>query len=128
LEKALSGPEPIVFGQNFYQALPMHRLSDSHFYWVRLDLADHPAAVILALAFCVWTSLWLIVRLWVVHRGDSLVKRLVWSLVLGVPLFGWVAYGAFYTPLAPNTARACGLRYGQQGRVSVEDDPPPDPK
>jgi uncharacterized membrane protein YagU involved in acid resistance len=91
----------------------MGRLSDSHFYFIQLDLAHHHIAVILAIAFCVWTSLWLIVRLWRNRCQDSMVKLLVWSLILWVPFFGWVAYGAFYAPLPSNTVRAEGRRYGE---------------
>jgi hypothetical protein len=91
----------------------MGRLSDSHFYFIQLDLGHHRTAVILVIAFCVWTSLWLIVQLWRNHRQDSPVKLLVWSLILWVPLFGWLAYGAFYARLPSNTVRAEGRRYGE---------------
>ncbi len=65
----------------------------------------HPTTVILAL-FYLWLSLSLIVRLWLVHRYDPFHKRVLWSLVLCVPFFGWLAYGAFYTPLTENDVRA----------------------
>jgi len=38
----------------------------------------------------------LILHLWTVHRTDSLLRRLFWSLVLLIPLYGWVFYGGFY--------------------------------
>ena len=87
--------------------------SDSHFYYVQLDLEHHRTAVMLVIVLCGWTSAWLIVRLWMNHRLDSVLKRLAWSLVLLVPVFGWVAYGAFYVPLPPNTVKAEGRRYGE---------------
>jgi hypothetical protein len=69
----------------------------------------HLVGVIIGL-FCIWLSLSLIIRLWLVHKGDSLPKKLMWSLVLSIPFFGWLLYGAFYTPLNANDARV-GLRW-----------------
>ena len=40
----------------------------------------------------------LILSLWLRHRRDHLLKRLGWSLVLLVPVIGWVLYGGLYRP------------------------------
>jgi hypothetical protein len=48
----------------------------------------------------------LIARVWIVHAGDPALKKVRWSVLLCVPLFGWIFYGAFYTPLAENTVKA----------------------
>ncbi len=61
------------------------------------------AALIL---FWLWVSLSLIIRLWLRHRSDPLRKRLLWSFVLCIPFFGWLLYGAFYTPLRENDVKA----------------------
>jgi hypothetical protein len=92
----------------------MSRFSDSHFYHIEIDVAHHKTAVMLGAAFCAWTSLWLIVRLWINHVHDPFLKRLIWSIILCMPLFGWVFYGAFYVPLSENTVMA--ERGGRWGR------------
>ncbi len=68
--------------------------------------AHHHVAIVVLVLFCVWLSLSLIIRLWLVHRYDPLSKRIGWTLVLCVPFFGWLAYGAFYTPLTENSVKA----------------------
>ena len=47
-------------------------------------------------AVCLTVSLCLIARLWLLHRGDSVVGRLVWSGVLLVPILGWLFFAAFH--------------------------------
>lgn len=64
----------------------------------------HVAGVLIGL-FCVWLSVSLIIRLWLVHKKDSLPRKLIWSLILSVPFFGWLLYGAFYTPLSENDVK-----------------------
>ena len=65
-------------------------------------LSHHPRIAICIGAFCLWVSLCLIIRLWVVHSRVPLYRRLIWSLVLLIPFFGWLAYGGgFHVPL-PN--------------------------
>jgi len=39
------------------------------------------------------------------HRRDSLLKRLLWTLILCVPFFGWLFYGGCYTPPPENDVR-----------------------
>jgi hypothetical protein len=56
----------------------------------------------IALFFCLYVSLCLIARLWLRHRKDHVQKKLLWSMVLLIPVFGWVFFGAFYTPLGSN--------------------------
>jgi hypothetical protein len=50
----------------------------------------------------------LILSLWVRYRYDHLLKRLLWSLVLLVPVIGWVFYGGLYRPppVQPKDMRA----------------------
>ena len=43
-----------------------------------------------------WISLTLIARLWVLHPECSSAKRISWSLILLVPLFGWIFYAGFF--------------------------------
>jgi hypothetical protein len=64
-----------------------------------------PAEILLFLV-CAGVSLVLIVRLWTRHPSDSFFKKMRWSLLLVIPLFGWLFYGALYTPLSENTVRA----------------------
>jgi bacteriorhodopsin len=70
------------------------------------EYAHHHLVGVLFFAFCAWVSISLIILLWLKHRSDPFFKRLFWSFVLCIPIFGWIAYGAFYTPLPPNTVRA----------------------
>ena len=50
----------------------------------------------------------LILSLWVCYRRDTILKRLGWSLVLLVPVIGWVLYGGLYRPppVQPKDMRA----------------------
>jgi uncharacterized membrane protein len=70
------------------------------------EYAHQHLAVVLLILFCAWLSLSLIARLWLAHRNDPFGKRIVWSLVLCVPFFGWLLYGAFYTHLSKNDVKA----------------------
>ena len=63
------------------------------------------AAFFVAL-LCAWVSLWLIGRIWLMRRRDSAIRRLMWSAIVCIPFFGWLFYGAFYTPLAENDVKA----------------------
>ena len=47
-------------------------------------------------AFCLWVSVSLIIRMWLVERSASVFKRILWSVMLLIPLFGWLAYGAWF--------------------------------
>jgi uncharacterized RDD family membrane protein YckC len=59
-------------------------------------------AWIAVLATLIWISLCIVAHLWIARRGDSVVYRLVWSLVvLLFPIMGWLFYAAFYRPPKP---------------------------
>ena len=47
-----------------------------------------------------WTvvSLGLIGSLWTKHRRDRMAKKLFWTVVLCVPVVGWIFYGGMYKP------------------------------
>jgi hypothetical protein len=60
--------------------------------------AAHPTSSIIIFASSVFVSLCLIARLWVVHRTDSILAKALWSIVLLIPLLGWIFYGGFYHP------------------------------
>jgi len=59
-------------------------------------LMAHQALGVIAIAACVFVSLCLIARLWVLRRSESVLSRLVWSFVLLLPILGWLFYAAFY--------------------------------
>ncbi len=63
-------------------------------------IATNPTATAIVAGICLWISLCLIVRLWATRRTDPALRKLVWSAVLLLPLFGWLFYGAFYRPPA----------------------------
>lgn len=67
---------------------------------------------VLCLAAGVLVSLCLIAHLWLTHRGDSTLRKLLWSFVLLAPLVGWVFYGGFYRPPSPD-ANAGHVEYGR---------------
>ena len=60
-----------------------------------------PDRVVL-LAFGCLISLYLIVRVWVVHHADPVGRKLIWSLILLLlPVLGWLFYAAFYQAPKP---------------------------
>jgi len=59
-------------------------------------MAHHPQTTVWIFAFLLWISVSLIFRMWLVHRKASLIKKVLWSFVLLVPLFGWMLYGGFF--------------------------------
>ncbi|MGI8956877.1 MAG: hypothetical protein ACR2II_08185 [Chthoniobacterales bacterium] len=61
-----------------------------------VDIQKHPVAGILVLMLCVWGSLGFIVRIWFAHREAGVSRKLVWSIIVLIPIFGWLAYGAFF--------------------------------
>jgi hypothetical protein len=62
--------------------------------------------VVIPIFLWVWISLSLLAHLWIAHRKDPFFKKLRWSPVICFPFFGWIFYGAFYTPLRENDVRA----------------------
>jgi len=67
---------------------------------------QHPIAMLLLVAVWAWVSVSLLGRMWVVHRRTGLLKKLFWSVVLLVPLLGWIFYGAFFQPPSISENRA----------------------
>jgi hypothetical protein len=61
-------------------------------------LLAHRAIAIAVAALWAFVSLCMIGRLWLLHRRDRVFTKVVWSLVLLVPLFGWLFFAAFYRP------------------------------
>jgi hypothetical protein len=61
-------------------------------------LTAHPTGSVVIGAVCLFVSLCLIARLWLRHAKDSLLRKLFWSVVLLIPLIGWIFYGGFYHP------------------------------
>ena len=59
-----------------------------------LWVAEHPWAWMSALAISEAVALWCIVRLWR-EATRSATSKLGWSIVLLMPVFGPIAYGAF---------------------------------
>jgi hypothetical protein len=59
-------------------------------------IAHHPIPALCFAGFLLWVSISLILRMWLVHRQASLCKKLRWSIVLLVLLFGWLLYGGFF--------------------------------
>lgn len=50
----------------------------------------------LVAAVCLSVSLCFVVHLWLARRGDPVIGRGVWTVILLVPLLGWLFYLAFY--------------------------------
>ncbi len=61
-------------------------------------LAAHWKLVAILCAISVSISLCLIANLWIRRRSDSLGRKLSWSIILLVPVIGWLFYAAFYHP------------------------------
>ena len=62
----------------------------------------HPVIFALILAW-IWISLSMIIRMWLKYPTDPTLKKLFWSIVLCVPLFGWLFYGGCYCPLSQSS-------------------------
>jgi bacteriorhodopsin len=76
-----------------------------------MGLHDYIHAHLFALwagVLCACISFTLIFRLWVHQAKDRIGRKLLWSVILCVPLFGWMAYGGFYRTLSENDVRAEG--------------------
>ena len=57
---------------------------------------------LVVVATCVYVSLCIIAHLWIRRRGDSVITKSAWSLVLlFFPVIGWLFYAAFYRPPKP---------------------------
>jgi|GEM_PF-6323422 len=58
--------------------------------------AAHWLAMAVCCGACFWVSLCLIIRMWFVHHRAGVIKKVLWSIMLLVPVFGWLAYGAWF--------------------------------
>jgi hypothetical protein len=70
------------------------------------SLAQHRIVAIVVIAVWLWISLSLIARMWLLHRQRAFVSKLAWTIILLVPLVGWVMYGAFFNPPSVSDIRA----------------------
>jgi hypothetical protein len=61
-------------------------------------LLAHRTLGVVTAGVCAFVSLSLIARLWVLHQRARVIPKIVWSVVLLIPLFGWLCFAAFYTP------------------------------
>jgi hypothetical protein len=73
--------------------------------------AAHFTVTVVLSAACVGISLCLIARLWVLQRSHVLAKLLL-SVVLLAPIFGWLFFAAFYR--APEASAWTG--HAEHGR------------
>ena len=60
------------------------------------DIRNHPLLVIVLCALWAWVSITLMIRLWLVHCHASFVKKFLWSIVLLVPVLGWMLYAGLF--------------------------------
>ena len=75
--------------------IQQHMPADDLHAW----LVHHPVVATWSGAFCLWVSISLIIRMWLVHRRATVIKKLTWSVLLLIPLFGWFLYaGCFHPP------------------------------
>jgi hypothetical protein len=59
-------------------------------------LAEHSHVAVAAVAIWAFVSLCLIARLWLIHSSGGAGTKLVWSLILLIPVVGWILYAGFY--------------------------------
>ena len=59
-------------------------------------LSAHRAIALGLVLFWAWVSLSLVTRLWIVHRTEKVARKIFWTVVLLVPVFGWLAYGGLF--------------------------------
>jgi|ERR1039458_1152187 hypothetical protein len=71
-----------------YGPLRVEYRVDEHWHW---DLLS-----ILGLVLWICGSGYLMLHVWRAHPLDNFLKKLVWTIVLVVPLVGWLLYGQFY--------------------------------
>jgi hypothetical protein len=70
-------------------------------------LSHHPVIGISLAGFCLWVSVSLIVRMWLVHRRVSFLKKFLWSFMLLIPLFGCSPT----RPISYSRLYRCGMPY-----------------
>ena len=59
-------------------------------------LARHLIATSATATVCLWISVCLILKVWILHRDATLVKKILWSVALLIPVFGWIAHGGVF--------------------------------
>ena len=64
--------------------------------WFHASIKAHPVGWACFAIACVWVSGCLIILMWYRHSGASFAKKLMWSVVLLIPLIGWILYGGFF--------------------------------
>jgi bacteriorhodopsin len=62
-------------------------------------LSEHPRIAVYIAGFCLWISVCLIIRIWIIHRRTRFIRKVIWSFIVLVPFFGWLAYCGCFTPL-----------------------------
>lgn len=62
---------------------------------------------IMSVAVCICVSLVLLRNLWLKQNGP-VEKKLLWSIIVCIPLIGWLFYGGFYNPPRDNPIKAKG--------------------
>ena len=58
---------------------------------------SHPDVFLFLLILCLGVSVKLGAGLWRNHTEASVLKRLVWSVVILVPVLGWICYGGLFS-------------------------------
>ena len=53
---------------------------------------EHRVFGIALVAVWAFVTFCMVTRLWVLHRRERVLTKLVWSLILLVPLFGWLFF------------------------------------
>ena len=68
--------------------------------------------------FCLYVSVCLILRMWLKYRTDKVIKKLLWSVVLLMPLAGWVFYaGLYHNPYSSDGAESLESRPMRKGKA-----------
>ena len=72
-------------------------------FWHLVESAvrEQPLVLFLLLLLSFGISGHLIIRLWSRHRDASILRKMFWSLVLLVPVCGWILYGGLFRIPSP---------------------------
>ena len=65
---------------------------------IRDWLSTHNNVGVICVGLWAFVGLCLIARLWTLHRRDRIISKVVWSIILLLPIFGWLFFAAFYRP------------------------------
>ena len=77
--------------------------------------------VIVLCALWAWVSITLVIRLWLVHQRASFVRKFLWSLLLLVPVFGWMFFfGLFRPPESRSTLNNEDIGGGEEHHGSFD--------